>query len=1841
MTTPPDRLEPRPSSLRSDTEEPAESPPRHHAPLASALLYAALAVAWIVLSDLALLAIAPRVATYAAAQTFKGIGFVALTTLLLYLLVRGEQRAFRILLDRHRQRQHMFEHSLAVQVVFDPDDGRLLDVNRAAERFYGYDRGTLRGMTIFDLNTLPREEVRPLLDRFRAAQLNVAEFTHRLASGETRDVEILSSPVEMDGRVVLYSIVHDISARRQAEAALHESERRFRAIFDQSFQITALLEPDGRLIEANATGLDFAGLPRSEAVGRPLWDLPWLPASEAGSVRQAIAEAADGRLARRQAELRGRGGEQITVDLSIKPVLDEHGKTALLVAEARDVSDLRRALRSVREASEMLEAVVQASPQPIITLDRGGGIRMWNPAAAETFGWTSTEVLGLPYPMIAPDSMAAFNTLVERALAGQSIGGAELTGRRRDGSTFPLSLSVAPLSTDERHIDGVVVLAADITEKLRAERLQSALYRIARLSDDAEDMQGFYAAIHDVVRGLLIADNFYLALRGDGGNDHLYFPYFVDETEPAPTGPEPISGLTGYVLRTGQPLLISEDEVRAMADRGEVELVGTPTVDWLGVPLKHGEDVFGVLAVQSYSPAVRFSERDLSLMVFVSSHIAGALQRKQAAEALRQSEERYRLLVETSPDAVIYTDTLLNIVFASGRAAHLYGADSAAGLPGPSLLDLVAPEDRLRIAADTRVLLDSPDVARAQYTLVRADGTCFPAHANTSLTTDADNRPTGFIFVLEDITDRIQAEEAEREQRALAEALRNATAALNSTLNLEELLSRILDSVAAVVPHDASNIMLIEGEISRVARWRGKLPAGATWDDVHMPLALADAPNLQQMVETLQPYIINDVQNYPGWAPNPASDWVRACLGAPIAIKGQVVGFLNLDSRQPGFFTEGHARWLQAFADQAAVALNNARLYESERRQLALAHTLTEVGSLLTAGQPLSEVLEHIFDLLASVLKYDSVSVHLLEPDGSVRMVAGRGHPHPAMAAALTREHLEAPFRERDVFITEDARALPGWIEHSEEPPVRSRISAALRVHGQLIGALNVNSLQPGRYNDSLADTVRAFASQAAIAIENARLAESERHERQAAELMRDAAAAVASTLDPDQVMLEMACHLRAISGFDVCMVYEWEPGAEAVRMLAEHSRIMWNRPDTSFPYPLDQYPATRRLLHEGGMVYTRIDDPEADPGEVSFLKTKGLAEMVVLPLRSGEQIIGIAELGGTGPLPPPDEIADRCGAVLDEAAGWLPDSLWAVEAPRLFELAMALRAEIGAPWASLSAWDTEGDATRALIEASDLIWSSGQGPAYPLSRWPAMQRVLENQRFEVVTRDGPQAGPLDHQRLDMWDLSAMVLQPMILRGETIGLIQLDRRAQGPITEADVRRWQAAVDQAAVALENARLYHQSQERNQRLALLNEIARRGTESSDPDTLLDTLADIAGRIVDSDACYLTLWDPFSHQVLPRAAFGPGSEIYRLRPPAPPERRTLTASVLKAGHPLMIEDVWDTPYAELDRTRDAEYTAIVSGLALPLQAGGRDLGALLLGFFKHRRLTDEEIRWAMQAAEVIALAIAKAQAYADLEERVADRTAQLTQANQRLMMLTRLKDEFVANVSHELRTPITNIKLHHHLLAARPDRFDIYMERLVRETARLEYIINDLLRLSEMDQGEMKVNLAPTDLNSLTRLLATDRLQMAQEQGLTLNVEMADDLPLVQADQMLIGQALSILLTNALNYTPRGGSITIRTQVMPLINERWAIISVADTGIGIPLDEQSRLFTRFFRGAAARASDIAGTGLGLSIAREIVERHHGRIEMLSEGVPGLGSTFTIWLPIDGEADQPSSTS
>src|SRR6266568_1279772 len=300
---------------------------------------------------------------------------------------------------------------------------------------------------------------------------------------------------------------------------------------------------------------------------------------------------------------------------------------------------------ALRESEERFRALVEYSSDAIALVDAQGVTTYTSRSATRLLDYTADEFVGRGgFELLHPDDVERARHLFEELLAQPGVPvRAELRVRHKDGTYRHLE-TVAVNRLDESAVGAIVVNYHDLTPRKRAERIQQATYRISQAALTAADLQALMRALHEIVNELMPAQNFYVALV-DPERNWLTFPYFVDQYDrEAPERPLG-RGLTEYVMRTGRPLLATPDVFEDLVRRGEAELIGAASLDWLGVPLKGSNGCIGALVVQSYSENVRFGERDRDILQFVSQQIATAIEHKRYAEALRRSEARYRSLI--------------------------------------------------------------------------------------------------------------------------------------------------------------------------------------------------------------------------------------------------------------------------------------------------------------------------------------------------------------------------------------------------------------------------------------------------------------------------------------------------------------------------------------------------------------------------------------------------------------------------------------------------------------------------------------------------------------------------------------------------------------------------------------------------------------------------------------------------------------------------------------------------------------------------------------------------------------------------------------------------------------------------------------------------------------------------------------------------------------------------------------------------------------------------------------------------------------------------------------------
>jgi two-component system sensor histidine kinase BarA len=248
--------------------------------------------------------------------------------------------------------------------------------------------------------------------------------------------------------------------------------------------------------------------------------------------------------------------------------------------------------------------------------------------------------------------------------------------------------------------------------------------------------------------------------------------------------------------------------------------------------------------------------------------------------------------------------------------------------------------------------------------------------------------------------------------------------------------------------------------------------------------------------------------------------------------------------------------------------------------------------------------------------------------------------------------------------------------------------------------------------------------------------------------------------------------------------------------------------------------------------------------------------------------------------------------------------------------------------------------------------------------------------------------------------------------------------------------------------------------------------------------------------------------------------------------------------------------------------------------------------------------------------------------LERRVEERTAELQKALERVSELSQLKANFISNISHELRTPLTHIKGYIELLITESlgpiveeQRYALQISQ--QSAAKLESLIEDLIMVSLATRGELSIKLEDVDICRIVNLAVKSHATRAQDRSINLNVQIGENVPLVQADSQKISWALSQLIDNGIKFTSAGGSVTVSVKRE---GGNLVIVSVADTGIGIPASRLNEIFEPFHQLDGSSTRRHGGTGLGLSLVRQIIEAHGSMIDVQS--AEGRGTNFKFPL-------------
>jgi signal transduction histidine kinase len=464
---------------------------------------------------------------------------------------------------------------------------------------------------------------------------------------------------------------------------------------------------------------------------------------------------------------------------------------------------------------------------------------------------------------------------------------------------------------------------------------------------------------------------------------------------------------------------------------------------------------------------------------------------------------------------------------------------------------------------------------------------------------------------------------------------------------------------------------------------------------------------------------------------------------------------------------------------------------------------------------------------------------------------------------------------------------------------------------------------------------------------------------------------------------------------------------------------------------------------------------------------------------------------------------------------------------------------------------------------------------------------------------------------------------PLIREGHALGAIAIRRTDVRPFEQKHITLLSTFADQAAIAIENVRLFEAEQQRTRELsesleqqtatAEVLKIISRST--FDLQLVLNTLVESVARLCDADM--VSIRRPKALGFLHVATRGVPREYseYMQNHPIEAGRGTVAGRVLLEGKPVHVADVQTDP--EYTMTAISQRAGFHTFLGVPLMREGNPIGIIILGRTAVRPFADKQIELATTFADQAVIAIENVRLFEEIQEK----SRQVEEASKH-------KSQFLANMSHELRTPLNAILGYAELVldgiyGDAPEKMRNVLERIQTNGKHLLGLINDVLDLSKIEAGQLVLSLNDYSIKDMMQGVYVAVEPLAGNKKLNFKLEVPPDLPPARGDERRLSQVLLNLVGNAIKFTDTG-EVAIKASTA---NGSYTV-AVRDTGPGIAEADQAKIFEEFQQSESTHTKAKGGTGLGLAIAKRIVEMHGGRLWV--ESTLGNGATFFFTVPL-----------
>jgi response regulator RpfG family c-di-GMP phosphodiesterase/putative methionine-R-sulfoxide reductase with GAF domain len=743
-----------------------------------------------------------------------------------------------------------------------------------------------------------------------------------------------------------------------------------------------------------------------------------------------------------------------------------------------------------------------------------------------------------------------------------------------------------------------------------------------------------------------------------------------------------------------------------------------------------------------------------------------------------------------------------------------------------------------------------------------------------------------------------QREEQLRDQREFAEALRDTAAAINSTLDINEILDHILTNLSRVVPHDAAGIMLIEDGVARVSSQRGYEKWGIEGWISGLSLVIDETPNIKRMIKKFQPDLCLDTTSNPDWITFPENSWIKSYLGAPIQQGDTVIGIINLDSETPNFFTDEHVSRLQSFSDQVSVALEKASLYqkaiEAADRRAAL-HDVSQ--EIVAASRSPERVFTAVHEATKKLMPCEAFVISTTNgAKGRLEAIylSDRGKRYPPRylfeEGCLSGEVIK---NGQSIIIDDlNAEKTVDTVQFGEGESVRAVLAVPMQLNGKTFGMISTQSYRPNAYSAEDKRLLEMLAAYAAATLESARLfADTQRHAWNQ-EMMNEITQTALAVNNPESVMTILAEHFKQLMKADNCFITVWD----AERGEALPGAIAGDDPQDYLSLRVEpgEVTLTASVLEAGHtIIVDNVSDSPYIPKRIaSLFPTRS---MMGLPLVGDNKKIGAVMIGfndaheftadevslaenvaahvslALAKIKLLDETKQRAAEL--EAVADVSKALRVAEArdempPIILSHLSGLLQVDGAALVTIDPQTSE-----SVISYAQGSFEEGVGLRVPAGEGLPGHVIATGQPY--VARDA-QNDPHVYYKDLVKEGFVLASAPLIVQGNSIGAVIVGREQNGSngkvdFDEMEIRLLNAVIDIAANGLHRAELHDRTAKQLERLSALHEVDMAISASFDIKLTLNTLINRMMDPLDVDAVSVLVLDADLHRLEHAASRG----------------------------------------------------------------------------------------------------------------------------------------------------------------------------------------------------------------------------------------------------------------------------------------------------------------------------------------------------------------------------------